>query len=146
VASPLAEALAVRCALWGEAYLVRSFLTFLLVISVGSLAMFALYGLIDIRQSLVGVALLGGLAAAIGWLVGRTGAIAAPLAFYVGVMGWPSVVHMYCAPEGCTPTPPEAYVTLLAYYWPFLAYVTLMGLVGSLIRARAWRALPRFAQ
>jgi hypothetical protein len=125
---------------------VRAFLIFLFVIAVGSFAMFALYGLIDLRQSLVGVALLGSVAAAIGWLVGRTGAIAAPLAFYVGVIGWPSVIHMYCAPEGCTPTPLDAYLTLLPYYWPFLAYAALMGAVGSLLRGRAWRVVHRLAR
>jgi hypothetical protein len=125
---------------------VRSFLIFLLVLAVGSLAMFALYALIDLRQSLIGLAVLGGVAAAIGWLVGRTGAIAAPLAFYVGVIGWPSVIHMYCAPEGCTQMPLEAYLTLLPYYWPFLAYATLMGAVGSLLSGRAWRVVHRVAR
>ena len=124
----------------------RGFLTFLVTVAVASLAMFALYALVDIRQSLVGIVLLGGLAAAIGWLVGRTGAVAAPLAFYVGVIGWPSVIHMLCPSEGCTPTPVEAYVTLLPYYWPFLAYAALMGAIGSMLRGRAWRVVPRFAR
>ena len=117
----------------------RAVLIFLFVIAVGSLAMFVLYAMVDIRQSLVGVALLGGLALVIGWLVGRTGAIAAPVAFYAGVLGWPSLIHLLCPPEGCTPPPLEAYVLLLGYYWPFLAYATVVGGVGSLIRSHAWR-------
>ena len=124
----------------------RGLLTFLVTVAVGSLAMFALYGLIDIRQSLAGIVLLGGLGGLIGWFVGRTGVVAAPLAFYVGVIGWPNVIHMLCPPEGCTPTPLEAYVTLLQYYWPFLAYAALMGAIGSLLRSRAWRVVPRFAR
>jgi hypothetical protein len=118
---------------------VRALLIFLLVTVVGSFAMFVLYAMVDLRDSLGGLAMLGGLALVIGWLVGRTGGIAAPVAFYAGVMGWPNLVHMLCAPEGCTPTPLEAYVTLLAYYWPFLAYTAVAGALGSLIRGRARR-------
>jgi len=117
----------------------RALVVFLIVVAFGSLAMFALYASIDISHSLGALGLLGALAAVTGWLTGRAGVIAAPLAFYIGVLFWPSIIDMFCAPEGCTPPPLEAYVTLIAYYWPLLLYVTLAGAVGSLIRARSWR-------
>ena len=122
----------------------RALLIFIIVVAVGSVAMFALYAAIDISRSLGALALLGGIGALIGWITGRAGAIAAPLAFYAGLSFWPSVIHLLCAPEGCTPPPLEWYVTLVGYYWPLLAYMTLVGGVGSLIRVRAWRRVsPR---
>ena len=117
----------------------RALLVFVLVVALGSIAMFALYAAIDISHSLAALGLLGGMAAVIGLFTGRAGVIAAPLAFYTGVLFWPSVIHLLCPPEGCTPPPLEAYVMLVRYYWPLLVYVAFLGAVGSLIRARAWR-------
>jgi len=120
---------------------VIALLGFLVADVLGSLAVFGAYALPPTEA--IRLTLLGLIGLSLGFIVGRLGPVVALVAFYAGLVFWPSVIHLYCAPEGCTPPPAEAYLMMARWYFPFAAYGTVMAIAGSLIRAQAWRRLRR---
>ena len=116
---------------------VIALLGFLVADVLVSLAVFGAYALAPTEA--VRLTLLGLIGLSLGFIVGRLGPVVALVAFSAGLIFWPSVIRLYCAPEGCTPLPAEAYLMMARWYFPFAAYGTGMAIVGSLIRARAWR-------